>query len=67
MLTTFEPDRPDRLDHACFHRSEPEELLVDEIETLWTSIADRDDWAPFNAKLAAIETARTAWGYQIVR
>ncbi len=66
-LTTFEPDRPDRLDHNYFHRSEPEELLVDEIETLWTSIADRDDWAPFNAKLAAIETARTAWGYQIVR
>ena len=66
-LTTFEPDRPDRLDHVYFHRSEPEELLVDEIEALWTSIADRDDWAPFNAKLAAIETARTAWGYQIVR
>ena len=67
MLTTFEPDSPDRLDHVYFHRSEPEELLVDEIETLWTSIADRDDWTPFNAKLAAIETARTAWGYQIVR
>jgi uncharacterized protein YdiU (UPF0061 family) len=32
----------------------PCSLLIDEIEDIWSSIADRDDWAPFNAKIAAI-------------
>jgi len=61
-LATYEPDRPKRLEAAWFARPEPEELLYDEIETLWAAIAERDDWAPFEAKLAAIEAARTAWG-----
>jgi hypothetical protein len=62
-LTAHEPDRPERLDHPWFERSEPEELLYDEIESLWADIAEREDWRPFGAKLAALETARTAWGY----
>ena len=45
-----------------FAAAEPEELLYDEIETLWAAIADQDDWAPFHAKLARIEAARQAWG-----
>jgi hypothetical protein len=45
-----------------FAQGEPEELLYDEIEAIWTAIADADDWGPFNAKLAAIESARQAWG-----
>ena len=45
-----------------FTRPEPEELLYDEIETIWSAIADRDDWSPFEAKLAAIEVARLGWG-----
>jgi len=53
-------DRPDRLGSAYFQAPEPVELLYDEIETVWTAIAERDDWTPFNAKLAAIEAARTA-------
>jgi uncharacterized protein YdiU (UPF0061 family) len=44
-----------------FARAEPEELLYDKIETIWAAIAARDDWSPFEAKLAAIETAREAW------
>ncbi len=44
-----------------FTRPEPEELLYDEIESIWAAIADRDDWSPFEAKLAAIEVARTGW------
>ena len=54
------PDRPERLAHAHFHRAEPEELLYDEIEAIWTPIAERDDWSAFHAKLAAIEVARQA-------
>jgi len=61
-LAAHEPDRPERLNADYFARAEPEELLYDQIEALWASIADADDWAPFEAKLTAIETARAAWG-----
>jgi uncharacterized protein YdiU (UPF0061 family) len=61
-LADAEADRPERLDHPMFAAAEPEEMLVDEVETLWAAIADRDDWGPFEAKLARLEQARQAWG-----
>jgi serine/tyrosine/threonine adenylyltransferase len=61
-LRDFEADRPERLTDPYFARSEPEELLYDEIEAIWAPISARDDWTEFNAKLAAIERARIAWG-----
>jgi serine/tyrosine/threonine adenylyltransferase len=61
-LAPYEPDRPERLAGDYFAGAEPEELLYDQIETLWAAIAADDDWAPFQAKLAAIEVAREAWG-----
>jgi uncharacterized protein YdiU (UPF0061 family) len=63
-LAAYEPDRPERLENAYFARVEPEELLYDEIEALWAAIAGADDWSPFEAKLAAIEAARAAWGLE---
>jgi uncharacterized protein YdiU (UPF0061 family) len=62
LLADRAPDRPERLSHPYFARLDPEELLYEEIEALWAAIAERDDWAPFAAKLARIETAREAWG-----
>lgn len=62
LLSTFEVDRPERLADPWFARPEPEELLIDEIEALWARIAEADDWSAFEAKLAAIEIARRAWG-----
>lgn len=32
----------------------PCSMLIDEVETLWSAIAQRDDWAPLHAKVAAI-------------
>ena len=63
LFASREPDRPERLADPYFARPEPEELLYDEIEALWARIADADDWSAFEAKLAAIEAARTAWAY----
>jgi uncharacterized protein YdiU (UPF0061 family) len=63
LIEGFECDRPGRLGHPYFTRSEPEELLYDEIEAIWAAIAQADDWAPFEAKLAAIDAARRAWGF----
>jgi uncharacterized protein YdiU (UPF0061 family) len=62
-LAPYAPVRPERLADPYFARQEPEELLYDEIETLWAAIAERDDWSVFEAKLASIEKARRAWGF----
>lgn len=50
-----------------FHRlrgdaGEPVTILIDEVESLWTAIADRDDWAPLHAKIAAIRQLGAALG-----
>ncbi len=57
-----EPDRSERLADPYFAGPEPEELLYDQIEALWTPIAEADDWTAFEAKLARIEAARVGWG-----
>jgi len=62
VLKSFERDRPERLENSYFARPEPQELLYEEIEAIWAGIAERDDWTAFHAKLAAIETARQAYG-----
>lgn len=60
-LKAYAPDRPERFSDPWFANPEPEEMLIDEVEAIWAPIAERDDWGPFNAKLARIEAARTAW------
>lgn len=64
ILAAREGERPERLDHPYFKGPEPEELLYDELEALWSAIATGDDWRPFEAKLARIETARQAWALE---
>jgi len=61
QLAHHEPDRPERLSDPYFARTEPEEMLIEEVEALWAPIAESDDWAPFNDKLAHIEKARAAF------
>ncbi|MDP3174129.1 MAG: protein adenylyltransferase SelO family protein, partial [Phenylobacterium sp.] len=61
-LADFTPERPERLSAPCFAAAEPQELIYEEIETIWAGIAQDDDWGAFLAKLAAIETARTGYG-----
>jgi hypothetical protein len=29
-------------------------MHIEEVEAIWSAIAERDDWAPFNDKIAAI-------------
>jgi uncharacterized protein YdiU (UPF0061 family) len=42
-----------RRDHP-YWQGEPCAMLIDEVETLWSHIDARDDWAPLHAKIAAI-------------
>jgi serine/tyrosine/threonine adenylyltransferase len=45
-----------------FRRERPESMLVDEVEALWSAIAERDDWAPLEAKLEAVRAMGRAHG-----
>jgi len=62
-LFEHEADRPERLEHAMFAAAEPEEMLIDEVEAIWSAIDTTDDWSPFHAKLARLEAARAGWAW----
>lgn len=57
---------PERLEHGYFQRDHPCDLLIEEIEALWAAIAVRDDWQPFEDKLAAIRERAAAYGRDMV-
>ena len=53
LLADYRP-RKDR-DHPHW-RDVPCSMLIDEVETLWSAIDERDDWAPLHTKIASIRT-----------
>jgi uncharacterized protein YdiU (UPF0061 family) len=59
-LFEHEADRPERLEHSIFASPEPEEMLIEEVETLWAAIDSADDWSPLHDKLARLEATRAA-------
>lgn len=40
----------------------PEAMLIDEVEAIWSAIAERDDWSPFARKIAAVRAFGDALG-----
>jgi serine/tyrosine/threonine adenylyltransferase len=42
------------LSHPYWGRPEPCSMLIEEVESIWQSIADHDDWSMLNAKVTAI-------------
>lgn len=54
------PVRPERLGHAVFQAPAPPTLLIEDVEALWTPIAEHDDWSLFQTKIAAIAALREA-------
>ena len=59
-LLEHEPERPERLAHDYFKAETPPSLVIEVVEELWSHIAERDDWGPFNRHMARIEEARSA-------
>ena len=57
-LAGFEGD----LAHSYWDEPVPQSLLIDEVEAIWAAIAERDDWAPLTAKLAALKRMGEALG-----
>jgi len=41
---------------------QPESMLIGEVETLWASIAEHDDWEPLNTKIGALRRMGDALG-----
>jgi uncharacterized protein YdiU (UPF0061 family) len=40
--------------HPYWSDSAPCSMLIDEVESIWSAIADRDDWSPFESKIEAV-------------
>lgn len=40
----------------------PQSMLIDEVEAIWSAIAERDDWQPLNEKVAAVRRLGIALG-----
>ncbi|MEM9964188.1 MAG: YdiU family protein [Asticcacaulis sp.] len=60
LLKPYEAVDATRLTHAVFAQPEPVTLIYEEIEALWTPIAEADDWSQFEQKLAKIDNYRQA-------
>ncbi|MDY7523090.1 protein adenylyltransferase SelO [Sphingomonas sp. 10B4] len=56
LRAALEPYAPRKSrDHRYWH-GEPCAMLIDEVEAIWAAIDQRDDWAPFDAKVTQIRT-----------
>jgi uncharacterized protein YdiU (UPF0061 family) len=49
-------------DHDYWDQASGEGMLIDEVEAIWSAIAERDDWQPLHAKVAAIRRLGDALG-----
>ena len=48
--------------HPYWSGPAPSSMHIDEVEAIWSAIADRDDWQPFNDKVNAIRFMGEAMG-----
>jgi uncharacterized protein YdiU (UPF0061 family) len=42
------------LTHPYWSDADPCSMLIDEVETIWSAIAESDDWTPFESKIEAV-------------
>ncbi|WP_019053256.1 protein adenylyltransferase SelO family protein [Sphingobium xenophagum] len=53
---------PGARDHDYWAEEAPCSMHIDEVEAIWAAIAERDDWGPLYAKVAAIRRMGEAYG-----
>jgi serine/tyrosine/threonine adenylyltransferase len=51
-----------RLDSPYLRQSEPTTMIIDEVERIWSAIAERDDWRPFHDHIAAVRRLGEHYG-----
>jgi uncharacterized protein YdiU (UPF0061 family) len=49
-------------DHPYWSDPAPQAMLIDEVEAIWSAIAERDDWQPLEDKIAAVRRMGEALG-----
>nr|WP_166179132.1 YdiU family protein [Altererythrobacter segetis] len=49
-------------DHPYWSDPAPQSMLIDEVEAIWSAIAERDDWQPLVDKVAAVRRMGDALG-----
>ena len=54
--------RPVGPEHPYWDDPQPQSMLIEEVEALWSHIDQRDDWAPLHEKVAAIRRMGEAHG-----
>ena len=57
---------PGALDHPYWSDPEPCSMHIDEVEAIWSAIDERDDWAPLQAKIAAVRRMGEALATQML-
>ena len=58
----FEGRDPASMHHPYWAEPNPQTMLIDEVEAIWSAIADDDDWGPLHAKVAALRRMGEAHG-----
>ena len=53
---------PSADDHPYWSGDAPQAMLIDEVETIWAAIAERDDWQPLADMVAAVRAMGEAHG-----
>ncbi|MBB5987212.1 protein adenylyltransferase SelO family protein [Sphingobium lignivorans] len=56
------PPRPGALHHDYWRGGAPCSMHIDEVESIWSAIAGRDDWTPLAAKIDAVRAMGAAHG-----
>ena len=59
-LATLLRGREREQSHPYWAQSAPCSMHIDEVESIWSAIAERDDWRPFEDKLTAVNRMREA-------
>ncbi|MFN7956474.1 MAG: YdiU family protein [bacterium] len=65
LLDRHAPSHPERLAGEYFRRDQPCSMLIQEVESLWDAIAERDDWGPLEAKIAEVRAMGAALGHPV--
>jgi uncharacterized protein YdiU (UPF0061 family) len=58
QLELHDASHPERASCTYLAREAPATLVINEVERVWSNIAERDDWSALSDKLAAIEELR---------
>ena len=54
--------QPVETTHEYWQEDAPQSMLIDEVESIWSHIDERDDWAPLQSKIANVRRMGEAHG-----